>query len=201
MVPCSRFSHPLPLLAGILALSAVSLPAGSVSALPVVATGPTDPGPSRTASSCESPQGRQFDFWLGDWEVRTEDGRLAGHNTIRKILNGCVLHESYHTPDGYAGESFNVYDEHRDVWHQTWVDVTGLLLVLEGKYRDGKMTLQGETGPPGERTLHRITWSLVDGDPDRVRQHWESSDDGGESWDTLFLGLYVRQAQAASQGR
>ena len=38
-------------------------------------------------------------------------------------------------------------------------------------------------GPPSE----------LDGDPDRVRQHWESSSDGGTTWTTAFDGVYVRQ--------
>jgi hypothetical protein len=33
---------------------------------------------------------------------------------------------------------------------------------------------------------------VIDGDPDRVRQHWEISRDGS-TWETLFDGRYARR--------
>jgi hypothetical protein len=54
------------------------------------------------------------------------------------------------------------------------------------------MVLQGETvGRDGASSQQRITWSLVDGDPDRVRQLWESKQGDGE-WTVAFDGLYTR---------
>src|SRR4051812_17556363 len=83
-------------------------------------------------ASCDTPAHRGFDFWLGHWEVRTPDGKLAGTNRIEREYDGCVLHERYATPRGYSGESLNIYDASRKLWHQTWVDSTGTLLLLEG---------------------------------------------------------------------
>jgi hypothetical protein len=56
-----------------------------------------------------------------------------------------VLHERYATPGGYSGESLNIYDASRKLWHQTWVDSTGTLLLLDGGVRDGRMMLEGQT--------------------------------------------------------
>src|ERR1044072_7441350 len=56
-------------------------------------------------SACDASEHRQFDFWLGEWNVRTPDGKLAGVNDIRREYNGCVLHERYSTARGYSGES------------------------------------------------------------------------------------------------
>ena len=117
----------------------------------------------------------------------------VGENSIRPILNGCALQESYATPSGYAGRSLNIYDASRGVWHQSWVDVGGLLLVLEGSFVQDRMVLEGETAGGGAAVRHRITWNLVEGDPDRVRQLWASSSDGGESWSVAFDGPYVRK--------
>jgi len=149
----------------------------------------TDPDP------CASPEHRQFDFWLGDWVVHHPDGRLAGRNRIVSLFGGCVLHESWEGTSGHRGTSFNIYDAARGVWHQTWVDSSGALLVLEGGLRAGAMVLEGSAASPVEPTLtvrHRITWTVIDGDPDRVRQHWETSGDG-VTWETAFDGRYVRR--------
>ena len=154
-------------------------------------------GAPTTAASqgtpCTAGAHRAFDFWAGSWEVHARDGRLAGHNDIVPMLIGCVLHEHYTTPTGYEGESFNVYDAARGVWHQTWVDNQGALLTLEGGFDAGRMVLSGTTqDAAGAITVQRITWSRVDGDPDRVRQLWEASTDGGTTWTVSFDGLYTR---------
>ena len=89
---------------------------------------------------CAAEANRHFDFWEGRWMVRAANGALAGHNTIRPILGDCVLHEHYTTPSGYEGESLNVYDAARGVWHQTWTDNRGLLLLLEGGYEGSPLS-------------------------------------------------------------
>jgi len=129
--------------------------------------------------------------------VRGAAGQLAGHNTLSRILGRCVMAEHYTTPSGYEGRSLNAYDATRDVWHQTWMDNQGAVLVLEGGYRDGRMVMEGQTrDTTGASVLNRITWSRPEGDPDRVRQLWEVSGDGGGTWSTVFDGLYIRQRSA-----
>jgi hypothetical protein len=51
--------------------------------------------PAEATMPCSDPAYRQFDFWLGEWEVRKPDGTLAGTNRISKEYGGCVLHERY----------------------------------------------------------------------------------------------------------
>lgn len=144
-----------------------------------------------SAAPCEAPAHREFDFWLGEWQVHTPDGKLAGVNRIAREYGGCVLHERYDTGKGYAGESLNVYDAGRRVWHQTWVDNGGTLLLLEGGLRGGAMVLEGQdTDADGKVTRHRITWTPNAGGS--VRQHWESTDASGR-WITAFDGRYTRK--------
>ena len=142
------------------------------------------------AAPCPAPEAKQFDFWIGDWDVFTPDGKLAGTNRIEKLY-GCVLHESWHNAK-VQGRSFNVYDADRGVWHQTWIDSTGSLLVIEGALRGGSMSLSDATlpGKKDARQLNEITWTPnADGS---VRQHWRVSADGGKTWTTSFDGKYVR---------
>ena len=141
--------------------------------------------------ACDASEHRQFDFWLGEWNVRTPEGKLAGVNVITREYEGCVLHERYNTNKGYSGESLNTYDVGRKVWHQTWVDTAGTLLLLEGGLRGRSMVLEGQTTEAsGKVTKHRITWTPnADGS---VRQHWESTDGAGQ-WSTAFDGLYTKK--------
>lgn len=152
--------------------------------------------PAHAQSACTDPAYRQFDFWLGDWEVSKPDGTVVGQNSIEKTYGGCVLQERYSTAGGYSGESLNTYDASRGLWHQTWVDNGGLLLLLDGRLVDGSMVLQssgGTDGGAGKR--HRITWTPnADGS---VRQLWESTDAAGE-WSVAFDGLYRRRDAAES---
>jgi hypothetical protein len=147
------------------------------------------------AAPCDAPAHREFDFWLGEWEVHTPDGKLAGTNRIEREHDGCVLHEQYATSRGYSGESLNIYDASRKVWHKTWVDTSGTLLLLEGNLRDGSMILEGRLrGADGQVTRQRITWTPnADGS---VRQFWEATDAKGQ-WSTVFNGRYTRKSPAS----
>jgi len=144
---------------------------------------------------CSQPECRQFDFWIGDWDVTTQDGKPAGTNSVQRVLNGCALQESWKSASGpFAGNSYNLYDAARGRWHQTWVDNTGNLLQLDGGFVNGKMVLSGWRPPrqPGAMdVLHRITWEKKS--DDEVRQLWESSPDGGQTWNVVFDGKYVRR--------
>lgn len=143
------------------------------------------------AAPCDSPDHRAFDFWLGDWRVTTPEGKVAGTNHIISQYGGCVLHEHYVTGRGYSGESLNTYDASRGVWHQTWVDNAGTLLLLEGGIKDGKMVLEGETrGKDSKITRHRISWTA--NEDGSVRQHWQSTNEKGE-WQTAFDGRYTKK--------
>ena len=154
------------------------------------ASAATSPAPA--AKPCIASEHRQFDFWIGDWDVTTPDGKPAGTNLIKPILGGCVLHENWNGRGGFTGQSFNTYDAKRKLWHQTWVDGQGGLLMLEGRFENGAMTLsdKGMPGKPDANAINEIAWTvLADG---AVRQLWRTSADGGKNWATSFDGKYVR---------
>jgi len=152
---------------------------------------PAAPKPSPSAPPCSTAEHRQFDFWVGDWNVRDPQGQFAGTNLITKEFGGCVLQEHW-VAGNMQGGSFNIYSPGSRQWHQTWVDSNGTLLVLDGEFKEGKMTLRGE-GKRGDRPIqHRISWEpLPDG---RVRQFWEASSDEGKTWNVAFDGFYERKA-------
>ena len=137
---------------------------------------------------------REFDFWVGSWEVTDPGGAIVGTNLIEPVIDGHALREQWNGRSGIRGTSYSAYDASREVWHQTWIDTSGSLLLLEGGLRDGAMVLEGLESDPATSTAtrHRITWSVIDGGPAGIRQHWESSVDGGVSWTTAFDGRYRR---------
>jgi len=158
------------------------------------AAGAADPSPAPSAppAPCSAPEYRQFDFWVGDWDVYNAKGALAGHNLVTREYGGCVLQEHWAGSGtaGQTGSSFNTWSPGKRQWHQTWVDSTGGLLLLDGELTAGTMVLAGDvTGPDGAVVRHRITWSRKG--EGQVRQLWEASSDQGRSWKTVFDGTYV----------
>lgn len=140
---------------------------------------------------CNTPTHRQFDFWVGDWEIRSgsPEGVVAGVNEIRLISDGCALHESYRSRnDAYVGQSLSFYDGPLNKWHQTWIDYQGFPLYMDGGLNErGEMVMIDDTSTPG--TIHRTTWTPL---PGSLRQHWQTSTDGGKSWTTAFDGYYSK---------
>ena len=137
-----------------------------------------------------------FDFWIGDWDVFGPQGKQVGRNTITSMFagqSGGMLHEHWHGNGGVEGRSINAYDESRGCWHQTWMDSTGGMLLLDGGMRDGAMVLEGRA-PSGDDPkvidVQRITWTH---DGDEVRQVWETSTDDGATWTVAFDGRYRRR--------
>jgi hypothetical protein len=161
----------LPVLAGILALAVV------------------DAQPTPAPKPCSPPAHRQFDFWLGDWEV-TQAGKIAGTNRITQILGGCALREEWKGAGGLSGTSLNMWDSASKKWLQTWVDGQGNVLLLEGGRQAEKMVLEGQS-PDGKggAVRNRISWSPLPAG--HVRQLWETSADGGKTWTTAFDGDYA----------
>ena len=150
-------------------------------------------GAQQAPSTCAAPEHRQFDFWIGMWDVFNPEGRQVGVNTISLELNGCALHEAWQSVRGpHRGNSYNIYDRASGGWHQTWVDNSGLLLRLDGGLVGESMVLEGRSQESGGTDRRdRITWTpREDGS---VRQVWEQSTDGGQTWTVAFDGRYVKR--------
>lgn len=162
--------------------------------LPLAATA-QETSPDLSAP-CSAPEYRQFDFWIGEWDVSSA-AQPAGTNSIQPIHNGCALRETWQGAgeDGVGGSSLNAYDRATGRWHQTWVDDNGTLLLLDGGLVDGVMVMQGvrPARDAGGTTLHRISWTP--NEDGTLRQLWEASQDDGGTWSILFDGLYTRRAE------
>jgi tetratricopeptide (TPR) repeat protein len=151
----------------------------------------------RNARPCAyAKQSRQFDFWVGEWDVSTTQGRIpAGTSKIELILEDCVLLENWKSLSGpYSGKSYNIYDQALKRWEQYWVDNVGGNIFFHGQLlNDGVMDywtddIPQATGPALKRHLQFIPMGT-----DKVRQLSQGSTDGGKTWSVEYDFTYVRK--------
>lgn len=150
-------------------------------------------GPAMAGSShCVRSEYRQLDFWLGNWKAYDDDGKgpYVARDEVTAVLAGCVILERYRQNDGHEGNGITLYDASRRLWHQTWVTNSGELLVIEGSFRGGVLTMSGNNlGKDGKRVWYRATWRRQGSG---VRETALASKDGGRSWRPAFDILFVR---------
>jgi tetratricopeptide (TPR) repeat protein len=87
-----------------------------------------------------SQEARQFDFWIGEWDVKNNQGQPAGKSKIEMMLGDCVIFENWTSaaPQVYSGKSFNLYNSATKKWMQTWVDNKGGVMEFIGGEYKGK---------------------------------------------------------------
>jgi hypothetical protein len=137
--------------------------------------------------TADDPPFRTFDFWVGNWEARTVDGVLQGHNRIERVLGGAAIVERWSGATGYRGTSLNRYDRRSGTWRQTWVDDQGSVMeFVDGVAADGRVVFHA---PDVEGGARRLTFE--DRGPDGFRQLSERQLDDG-SWTVEYDFRYRR---------
>ena len=151
----------------------------------------TSASPSGISICKQKPEHRQFDFWIGEWDVFSGEERV-GESSIQQIIESCVIYENYSQKDGYTGKSFNFFDPHLQKWRQTWVDLRGMVSEFQGEAKQSTLLLEGESHyPDGSRALRRMTFTPLGSD--RVRQSSEISRDEGKTWKPHYDLTYIRK--------
>lgn len=174
----------------LLSFASLSLAVLAAGIHPVLAQNAAPPPPP----ACEAAEHRQFDFWLGEWEVTggPEADRIVGRNDISRVASGCALREHWVNAGGQDGHSLSVYEPDARQWTHFWIGSDGLVFRLNGGLRaDGAMAMEG-TQPKGSGVQrHRVVWTPK---PDgSVVQLWDTSDDDGKTWQVSFMGVYRRK--------
>src|SRR5262245_50095206 len=162
--------------------------------------------PAPKPFDCSAPQHRQFDFWIGEWDVVPNPdtipagtpppapGQKPASNVVVRAHDGCVLIENWNA-GAQTGQRFNIYDRASRRWHQTWVDNSGGLHEYWGALEGANMVFHGEVplGPAsrfaGRRTI-RLTFFPLG--PDKVRQFSESLNMDG-TWTMNYDLIYTRR--------
>lgn len=143
------------------------------------------------------PRFREFDFWVGDWDVRPTAGPGTGpasRNSITLEENGCVEQEHWVGLGASTGQSFNIFDRSIGKWRQTWVDNAGGQHDYVGELKNGNMVLEGTT-PAARGLIGRVPtrMTLFHVSRDTVRQFSQVSPDSGRTWTTAYDFTYVRR--------
>ena len=170
-------------------LLCLTLLAGSSTAQQTTATPP---------NPCAVAEQQQLNFWVGEWDLTwpgNQPGEVQhGTNSIRRILDGCVVEENF---SGGAdmplrGKSVSVFDTPSGKWKQTWVDNQAAYLDFVGEFKDGQMILGREvTRPDGSKALQRMVFKNIK--TDSFDWSWEASKDAGKTWQVAWPIHYQRR--------
>lgn len=144
---------------------------------------------------CTSPESRQFDFWVGKWDVfpKSHPDRKVANSLIERLYSGCGIRENWMPLKGGSGGSLNAYDPVTKRWRQFWADSDGSSALFTGGLVGTAMVIEGvwpQPGHPHQRT--RITYTpMADGS---VEQAGEASNDNGKTWKKSFDLIYRKPA-------
>lgn len=154
---------------------------------------------------------RQFDFWVGEWDVnlRTlqsdgswEDSKSA-RAKIYRILDGRAILELWDEKkpgDAIRGYSLRFFDPDKEKW-QLFLNWPGEnrsgTSMLSGTFRHGRGEFYStQKGTDGTQTINRYTFSDISADSLR----WDDgfSIDGGRSWRSNWIMEFSRTAERAT---
>lgn len=143
-----------------------------------------------------NPQNRQFDFWVGEWNVVTADGSSpAGDSKIELILGDCVIQENWTSAGniGYSGKSYNTYNPDLHRWEQFWADNSGGMIHFYGDLKNGVMDYWTDEIPQKDGTKLKRHLQFIPSGKDQVRQFSQGSTDGGKTWHVEYDFIYNRK--------
>lgn len=178
--------------ASVLLISAVLMPL----ALAQESSPPPAPPPPAACTTDVSPY-RDFDFWLGHWDVfDVASGALAGENRIERHADGCLITEHWRGARGPTGFSMNFYDPAKRAWRQVWQSAGVFIDYSGGLDSQGAMQLEGTITyhRNGRSAPFRGRWTPQ---PEgRVLQEFWEFNAEQDAWTVWFRGEY-RPREAA----
>ena len=149
---------------------------------------------------------RDFDFWMGSWNVRNRllRARLQGSDewdefastvVARPILDGLGNEDEFRTSynGGFVAMSFRFFDPGSRRWSIYWADArrSGLLdPPVIGGFAGDVGVFEGEDTLEGRPILVRFVWSGVTTPAPRWEQSF--SGDGGETWEANWIMDFTR---------
>lgn len=143
----------------------------------------------------DTAEDRQFDFWVGDWNVESTKEQIPqGLSHVERTLGDCVIWENWTSLNpGYEGKSYNIYNPNLKRWEQYWVDNVGGVIFFYGNLSDGVMDYFTDEIPQPDGTKLKRHLQFFNLGADKVRQFSQGSTDGGKTWSVEYDFTYNRQ--------
>ncbi|MDX5419581.1 MAG: hypothetical protein LPK09_10225 [Hymenobacteraceae bacterium] len=157
------------------------------------------------APNCDEPAHHQFDFWLGEWNIKQkilmQDGswfEAKAQTEVKQVLGGCALLENWsgevlffwegmQKPEELRGLSVRAYNPKSKKWSINWMDNRNLQFGEHtGEFANGKGEFYRTiTSPEGKEITTRITFS----DMKEASVHWDLAvtSDAGKTWTVLWI--------------
>jgi hypothetical protein len=143
---------------------------------------------------------REFDFWLGDWNVyKNGTDIMVGESKIELASGGCMVLENWTAkgPAPHNGKSMNYVNPATGRWEQLWIGSGGINVnnpqkFVNGEYSDNALRFTFEqVSPTGAKQIGRFIFFNIG--PNEVRQFNEVSNDNGKTWTTVYDFTYKRK--------
>ena len=150
---------------------------------------------NNTQKKCySSEEFRQFDFWVGEWNVQDSTGAQLGESSVQRILDGCVILENWENKNsGYSGKSFNYYNANLNTWEQKWIDNQGVPIEFKGNFfpEEKALKFDGIAFENGKEVSYKL--NFYSKEADYVQQQFFRYDELKKSWVLIFDGHYHRK--------
>lgn len=162
---------------------------------------------------CPEPEARQFDFWLGEWDVENRNSRPGSDvwgatgratNRVYTVVGGCAVVEHWR---GYAfpsaghivGFSVRAYDPDAEQWELVllWpMNGPPSFGTLEGRFQNGRGDFHSRfVNLQGDSVISRLSFWRIEADSFQWNNAY--SRDGGASWDSSWIMVQRRRPPAA----
>ena len=141
-----------------------------------------------SANRCSSPEYRQMDFILGNWEVSNKGKKTADVTFENTSTSACGLLETWHNANGGGGNGLFGNSPTGHGWEYFWVPSSGLPTWLH----DGKPTGNGEemqftltrTLPDG--SSHISHWTITKTADGHIRELSVNTEDGKTEYELFW---------------
>ncbi len=137
---------------------------------------------------------KEFDFWIGEWDVFQNGSNLkVGNSLVQKVSGECALLENWDAVvSTNTGKSLNYYDAAAKSWVQDWIgSIGGSQRYINGVYKDSAMRFTYENITEGKKTNGNFIFYNMG--PDKVRQYQNASEDGGKTFTVSYDYIYIRK--------
>lgn len=160
--------------------------------------------PEQAYSAFSEDKARQFDFWIGTWDVAVKanrDGQWGpltdAKASIYPVLGGKAIVELWDSPQ-IKGFSLRYFDAAEDKW-QLFLDWPGPNFSrpygLLGEFTHGRGTFE-LTRPNQDGTETLVRYNFTDITPFSLRWDDNFSNDGGKSWTHNWIMQFTRTGMA-----